>query len=172
MLLEPPEPTPVRWWLVLLAALGLAAVAIAAWLLAASRDGTDEVPDSSSPGQGSTSAPPGQVTTSSTFTLVEATYDAVFLLYPSLLPEGFELCRALDDSQAGDRFCPSPTADSWIQVAVEDPTVARLGQGTAIPEAHGAVWLRRVGQPLEIGVAVDPRAKSNEHYHTKWGQNS
>lgn len=73
--------------------------------------------------------------------LVPYTPEEAFLNHPTLLPEGWELCRHLERVDLGDRFCDPRAEDVWIQVAVRDGSLLRLDQATPIEGSETGVWL-------------------------------
>lgn len=132
------------------------------------RQGPDRTADSTVPTSagpvtqttdpGTATTPPSASTTTAT-SLVEAEYEAAFILYPTLLPEGWEVCWEVDIGVHPavpnvSRFCPPGTEDRWVQVAVMDAAVAGMSRGDPIPDAHNAMWLPQTGETLAVGVPV------------------
>jgi len=87
------------------------------------------------------------VSTISALTLVEFSPDQALLYYPTMLPDGWDLCRQLDDVSQGDRFCDPDAADSiWLQVALKDAGTIRSERSVATGDPHGGRWLDAADQ--------------------------
>ncbi|MCP3972969.1 MAG: hypothetical protein GY720_00585 [bacterium] len=67
--------------------------------------------------------------------------EEAFLNHPTLLPEGWELCRHLERVDLGDRFCDPNAEDVWIQIGVEDAALLRLDQAEPIEGSETGLWL-------------------------------
>ncbi len=67
-----------------------------------------------------------------------------FLNHPTLLPEGWELCRHLERADTGDRFCPPDEEEAWLQIATKPADRVRLDLGESIEGSASGVWLSRV----------------------------
>lgn len=144
------------WWATALAVLALAGIGFGAWWLLRPQAGPEEA--EGSPAATSPGAVPTPEETTTTLTLVPVALDPPLLHWPTLLPEGFDLCSQTDDLAAVDRFCPQPSSTPWVQVAVKDPAVLPMSRGVPIPSSHGAVWLTAAGDPLEIAVPLSASA--------------
>jgi hypothetical protein len=90
------------------------------WLVSGSDDGTSPqggastVTSTTGSGTAPVSTVPGRM-------LVEFSPDPALLYYPTMLPDGWHLCRQMEDVSQGDRFCDPDDADSiWVQVALKD----------------------------------------------------
>lgn len=71
-----------------------------------------------------------------------------FINHPTLLPEGWELCRHLERAQTGDRWCHPDDEDVWLQVATRQRDLVRLDLGEPIEGSATGVWLART-EPIE-----------------------
>lgn len=155
-LLHPPTPDRMPWWATALAGLALAGIGFGAWWLLRPQSASDQATGSS--GAISAWAATAPEATTTTLALVPVALDPPLLHWPTLLPEGFELCSQIDHLTTGDRFCPHPSSTPWVQVAVKDPAVLPMSRGVPIPSSHGAVWLTAAGDPLEIAVPLSAAA--------------
>lgn len=97
-----------------------------------------------------TSQPSGELTTLSVDAPMSLEpYDAepALLYYPTVLPEGWDLCRQLEDISKGDRFCAPNDDDTWLQIAVKDHGEVRL-TGTPVRDIPNAQWVTVVGETV------------------------
>ncbi len=139
-----PDPRPGRGRAIGLATVIAAVIGLAAiWFgLLADGDGADvdDPPGSSGP---STSSPGRTTSTIPAVELGSFAPDPALLYYPTVLPEGWEVCRQLEDKSKGDRFCdPDEESSSlWLQIAVKDADTVRLDRGQSTGDPHGGVWL-------------------------------
>ncbi len=155
-LLESPIPPgrPGSGWL---AGFGIAVVVvagIAAVWFGFLADGGLPDEDDTSVGSAGTSISDNTVQSTSTvpaLLLDSFAPEPPLLYYPTLLPDGWELCRQLEDKSKGDRFCDpdDDESSSWLQVTVRDAGAVRLGQGQSTGGPHGGIWLEN-GDRIEV----------------------
>jgi hypothetical protein len=128
-------------------ALAAAIVAIGlVWVLSDSDDGTATQggTDGAAPTTGGGTVP---VSTIPRVTLVAFSPDPALLYYPMMLPDGWDICRQLEDVSQGDRFCdPDDEEAGWVQVALKDTGTVRSDRGGATGDPHGGRWLDAVDQ--------------------------
>jgi hypothetical protein len=111
------------------------------WLVSVSED------DTATQGGASTAAPTtgggiAPVSTIPAVTLVAFSADLALLYYPTMLPDGWDLCRQLEDVSQGDRFCdPDDEESGWVQVALKDTGTIRSDRSVATGDPHGGRWL-------------------------------
>ena len=150
-LLESPLPSPTQRRLgpfAVVVALAIAIVAIGlVWLLSDFDDGTamqGGTEGTAAPTTGDGTVP---VSTIPRVTLVAFSPDPALLYYPTMLTDGWDLCRQLEDVSQGDRFCdPDDEEAGWVQVALKDTGTVRSDRGVATGDPHGGRWLDAVDQ--------------------------
>ena len=155
-LLESPIPPgkPGRGWLAGIGIVVVVVAGIAAVWFGFLADGGLPDEDDTSGGSAGTSIASNTVQTTPTvpaLVLDSFVPEPPLLYYPTLLPEGWELCRQLEDKSKGDRFC-DPDDDeslSWLQVTVKDAGAVRLDRGQSTGDPHGGVWLEK-GDRIEV----------------------
>lgn len=140
----------VGWGVLLLVVAGFAAVLFA---FSTDDDPPGETVTSGGAVEASTTISEPSASTMARVVLTRFESDPPLLYYPTLLPEGWETCRQLEDKSKGDRFCdPDDEPASWLQVAVKDADLVRLDQGRSSGD-HGGVWLES-GERSEIAYPV------------------
>jgi hypothetical protein len=81
-------------------------------------------------------------TTSASMPLVAFQSDPPLLQHPTVLPEGWESCRVLEDASRGDRFCDPQNPDEWVQVAIRYPqTVDSFDSAPSTGDDFDGKWL-------------------------------
>ncbi|MBT8212510.1 MAG: hypothetical protein KJN71_05120 [Acidimicrobiia bacterium] len=132
-----------------LRALGVVAIAVLVgglswWVLSGDGSAGSAVPTTTDESIASTSS------TVASVQLEVVAPDPPVLYHPTLLPAGWELCRALDDSAVGDRFCDPNDSASWVQVSLEGAGLVGLDAPNPTGDDHGGVWLDQ-GDYNEVG---------------------
>jgi len=116
-------------------------VAIVSWFVSGSDDRSTSASEAGT-APVTTGGGTETVTTLPAVTLVEFSPDLALLYYPTMLPDGWDVCRQLEDISQGDRFCdPDGDETGWVQVALKSSNAIRLDQTTAVGDPHNGRWL-------------------------------
>ena len=99
--------------LVWLVAVVVVVAVIVVWLVLA--DGDESAGGAADTSTTATSTAKITATTLPALVLEAHSADPALLYYPTLLPEGWEVCRQLEDISRGDRFCDPDDDNVWLQ---------------------------------------------------------
>jgi hypothetical protein len=93
---------------------------------------------------GATSTPTTEAISTSTTALPPVVLEAYLpdppiLYHPTMLPDGWEACRVVDDSSIGDRFCDPADDESWVQVSVKESDEVRTTGAQPTGDDHNGV---------------------------------
>lgn len=149
-LLSPPEPDPGRPWQLLWLAMAAVALGGLLWWAPWADDLVDESSANGVAARSTVAVPPDS-TSNSTFPsqLEDVTYDEEFLLYPRLLPRGYEHCWVADEFRETDRFCDPQSEDRWLNISFDHQI--QLGSGTYATDFHSAESIE-VGRRLVVPI--------------------